>query len=137
MNDYQIYNDHCTRKSFKSFRSTAANVCLSISDYPREMDFDAADVFGGVIASDHSPGQELQRQRESISKKEGHSRYKIQCLPIYSLILAAGNPTVDYLSLDIEGAEIKVTAASASHLIRKFRHCTRSNSLRCGGFKLH
>ena len=31
---------------------------------------------------------------------------------LYSLILAAGNPTVDYLSLDIEGAEIKVTLLS-------------------------
>ena len=98
----------------------ATNVCLSINDYPRKMDFDAADVFGGVVASDHAPGQQLQRQRDGISKEKGHSQYKTQCLPIYSLILAAGNPTVDYLSLDIEGAEIKVTLLlSASHLSRK------------------
>ena len=32
----------------------------------------------------------------------------MQCFPLYSLVLAAGNPTVDYLSLDIEGAELKV-----------------------------
>ena len=32
----------------------------------------------------------------------------MQCFPLYSLILAAGNPTVDYLSLDIEGGELKV-----------------------------
>ena len=29
----------------------------------------------------------------------------MQCLPLYSLLLALGNPKVDYLSLDIEGAE--------------------------------
>ena len=33
---------------------------------------------------------------------------KVQCYPLYSLLLAAGNPTVDYLSLDVEGAELKV-----------------------------
>jgi hypothetical protein len=29
----------------------------------------------------------------------------MQCFPLFSLLLAVGNPTVDYLSLDIEGAE--------------------------------
>lgn len=29
----------------------------------------------------------------------------MQCLPLYSLLLGLGNPTVDYMSLDIEGAE--------------------------------
>ncbi len=33
---------------------------------------------------------------------------RIQCYPIYSLILALGNPVVDILSLDIEGAELQV-----------------------------
>ena len=32
----------------------------------------------------------------------------MQCLPLYSLLLALGNPTVDFLSLDIEGAEFQV-----------------------------
>ena len=40
-------------------RSVAANVCLSVNNYPRKMDFDAADVFGGVIASDHIPKQDI------------------------------------------------------------------------------
>ena len=33
---------------------------------------------------------------------------QMQCLPLYSLLLALGNPTVDFLSLDIEGAEFQV-----------------------------
>jgi hypothetical protein len=33
---------------------------------------------------------------------------KMQCFPLYSLLLAVGNPKVDYLSLDIEGAELLV-----------------------------
>ena len=32
----------------------------------------------------------------------------VQCLPLYSLLLALGNPTVDYLSLDTEGGELEV-----------------------------
>ena len=32
----------------------------------------------------------------------------MQCLPLYSLLLSLGNPTVDFLSLDIEGAEFQV-----------------------------
>ena len=33
---------------------------------------------------------------------------EMQCLPLFSLLLALGNPTVDFLSLDIEGAEYQV-----------------------------
>ena len=73
------------------------------------MEFDAADVFGGVIESGLAPGSKLQENRDNIARVGMRSQYHIQCLPMYSLILAAGNPTVDYLSLDIEGAEIKVT----------------------------
>ena len=86
----------------------ATNVCLSINDYPRKMDFDAASVLGGVVAPDHIPSERIQRHWKAFPKEKGHSHYKTQCIPIYSLILATGNPTVDYLSLDIEGAEIQV-----------------------------
>ena len=34
--------------------------------------------------------------------------YNLQCFPTYSLLLALGNPTVNYFSLDIEGAEFLV-----------------------------
>ena len=31
-----------------------------------------------------------------------------QCLPVYSILLALNRKTVDYFSLDVEGAELKV-----------------------------
>ena len=34
--------------------------------------------------------------------------YDLQCFPLYSILLALDNPTVHYLSLDIEGAEYQV-----------------------------
>ena len=33
---------------------------------------------------------------------------KLQCYPLYSLLMAMGNPTVNLLSLDIEGSEFEV-----------------------------
>ena len=36
--------------------------------------------------------------------------FQMQCFPLFSLILALGNPVIDYLSLDIEGAELEVRA---------------------------
>ena len=38
----------------------------------------------------------------------GKNSIKLQCLPLASLVLAMGNPTVHYFSLDIEGAEFQV-----------------------------
>ena len=34
--------------------------------------------------------------------------FQLQCLPLASLLLALDNPTVNYLSLDLEGAELQV-----------------------------
>ena len=33
---------------------------------------------------------------------------RLQCLPLYSILLALGNPSVDYFSLDVEGAEVPI-----------------------------
>jgi len=33
---------------------------------------------------------------------------KVQCIPLYSLLKAVGSPTVNYMSLDIEGGEFQV-----------------------------
>ena len=38
---------------------------------------------------------------------------EMQCLPLTSIIKAMGNPTIDYLSLDIEGAEFPVLQSIA------------------------
>ena len=38
----------------------------------------------------------------------GQSQSKALCLPFFSILLAMGNPTVDYFSLDVEGAELPI-----------------------------
>ena len=50
--------------------------------------------------------------------------YDLQCFPLYSLLLAMDNPTVHYLSLDIEGAEfqvLKTTLGLDNGNMRSFR----------------
>ena len=43
-----------------------------------------------------------------VSDSDDRWNFKIQCIPLYSALLALNNPTVNYLSLDIEGAEFQV-----------------------------
>jgi len=33
----------------------------------------------------------------------------VQCLPLYSALMAIGNPRVDYFSLDVDGPELQVS----------------------------
>ncbi len=34
--------------------------------------------------------------------------YKVQCFPLYSILLALGKTDFDYFSLDVEGSEYKI-----------------------------
>ena len=43
-----------------------------------------------------------------IYKSHVEGPIEVQCFPLYSVLMAIGNPTVDYFSLDIEGAEFQV-----------------------------
>jgi hypothetical protein len=51
----------------------------------------------------------LQKDKENI--------YKIQCFPLYSILLAINRTHVDYFSLDIEGAELKVLSTIPWHKV--------------------
>jgi len=83
-------------------KAKAISSCLSVKRHPEKVEFDAADVFGGIDRSVEAKGME--HMRDSIPKNM-RSKYSVQCFPLYSLLLAAGLQRVDLLSLDIEGAE--------------------------------
>ena len=34
--------------------------------------------------------------------------YKLQCFPLYSILLAVGRTDIDFISLDVEGSEYKI-----------------------------
>ena len=74
-------------------------------------------LFGGIINGNFKPSDVHQSQINSrhVDKtfKTSLPYYKpytsiMQCIPLTSIIKALGNPTIDYLSLDIEGAELQV-----------------------------
>ena len=46
----------------------------------------------------------------------------MQCFPIYSMLLAVGNPVVDYMSLDIEGTEYDVSLYELVKILGTYVH---------------
>ncbi|TRY79994.1 hypothetical protein TCAL_12102 [Tigriopus californicus] len=89
--------------------------CFSTKTTPEVVEFDAAGLFGGIInpKNDHKPADfEIPStgDKNTIDTFFGFARstITIQCFPLYSVLLALGNPTVHYLTLDIEGAELPV-----------------------------
>lgn len=112
----------------KNRKAHSINACLAITTHPAKVEFDAADVFGGIAQSleplrpkpndqifDFSQvlgfkinkTENMNQMRNSIPAGM-RSMYPVQAYPLYSLILAMGVEKVDFLSLDVEGAEVAV-----------------------------
>jgi len=97
----------------KKRNAFSVNSCLSRSRYAEQVNFDTADVYGAIENYD-DPGYEAFKQvktswKESFLHKEvARETVVVQCFPLYSILLALGNPKVDFMSLDIEGSEMDV-----------------------------
>jgi len=89
-------------------KAKSINSCISINRYPEKVVFDAADVFGGINEKKETDEDERMKAMRNSIPKHMRSKYPVQCFPLYSLLIAAGLPRVDLLSLDIEGAELNV-----------------------------
>ena len=85
--------------------------CFSTKTTPEAVEFDAAGLLGGIINTEKSEGiaspGDIGKGKKSDPRRR---RVRIQCFPVYTVLLALGNPTVHYFSLDIEGAELQVHA---------------------------
>ena len=53
----------------------------------------------------------------SLCKEETESSSTVQCVSLYTLLLAMDNPTVNWFILDIEGAEYQVLQTIPWHLV--------------------
>ena len=94
--------------TLKHRKSWSIHSCLSVHDYPEKVRFDSADVFGGIVKNKSNDEEDvMDKFRLTIDQKLRYYE-DVQCFPIYSLLLALNNPTVDYFSLDVEGAELDV-----------------------------
>jgi len=97
-------------KLYKTVQSRARNAwtlgnCFSMKTHPQVVTFDAADQIGGIVneATGAKPGEGLSRDTVNIREE-----IQLQCVPIFSVLQALGNPQVDFFSLDIEGADLQV-----------------------------
>ena len=79
----------------KNRSAWAIRTCLSTKQRPKTIRFSlvgsSEETQAGILAEDASGVGEV---------------VQMQCLLLYSPLLALGNPTVDFLSLDIKGASI-------------------------------
>ena len=84
----------------KNRKAYSINSCLSVDNYPSEVTFESADVFGGIVGEggDDLEGEteekdvdvvagSLEKLREGVKSRVNET---IQCFPLYSLLLALG-----------------------------------------------
>jgi hypothetical protein len=50
-------------------------------------------------------------------KEDNENIYKVQCFPLYSILLAVGRTHIDYFGLDVEGSEYKILKSIPWHKI--------------------
>ena len=89
----------------KHRKATSINACYSMTPLPTLVDFMNSDVLSGIQSLKTT--DEITYIKEQ-GEKLGFSKSKVLCFPFYSILLAMGNPTVDYFSLDVEGAELPI-----------------------------
>ncbi|XP_032788643.2 uncharacterized protein LOC116925994 isoform X2 [Daphnia magna] len=88
-------------------------VCLSTKPYPMEVVYNATI---GTMSFISEGKKDVQHKKSDLTdnsddipnKKDTTDVYKMQCFPLYSLLIAVGRTRVDYFSLDVEGAEYKI-----------------------------
>jgi hypothetical protein len=85
----------------KNRKAYISPVCLSTKTMPEIVNFD-------LHAFRDANSQPISMSGIVQDGLEGAEVYKIQCFPLFTLLLALGNPTVHYFILDIEGAELQV-----------------------------
>jgi hypothetical protein len=59
---------------------------------------------------------EKERQSET-TKNTTQDIYKVQCFPLYSILLAIGRTHIDYFGLDVEGSEYKILKTIPWHKV--------------------
>ena len=75
-------------------KAWASASCLATQPRPHVVQFSQSTMKGGMAG---------------IVPEGKEDSYDMQCFPLYSLLMAAaGNVTVNYLSLDLEGGELQV-----------------------------
>lgn len=54
---------------------------------------------------------------EDMEHSELKTFVNVTCLPLYSILMALDNPSIDYFSLDVEGSELAILKTIPFHLV--------------------
>ncbi|CAL4099707.1 unnamed protein product, partial [Meganyctiphanes norvegica] len=76
-------------------KAHAVSACLSTEPYPNKVMFEQNFNIGKI--------SNLQASQQQV---RGYA--EVQCLPLYSILLALNRTSVDYFSLDVEGMDLQV-----------------------------
>ena len=78
-----------------NYRAYSINACLSPDPYPQQIQFEALEnnLLSGLIVDGKSPRDKWYKDIDKIVKDS----VTAQCFPLYSILLAIGNPTVSNL----------------------------------------
>ena len=88
-------------------KAYSVNACYSTTGLPTLVDFVNARALGAIKEIDQEM-KLMESLPKQVQKDNLQGESKALCLSFYSILLAVGNPVVDYPSLDIEGAELPV-----------------------------
>ena len=70
---------------------------LVVSNYAMNID---QENLGGIASIPEDP---LTQRLRGANSQDPNVKTLVRCFPLYSILLAIGNPTIDLFSLDIEG----------------------------------
>lgn len=94
------------RGMFQNLIKTERNVhayhgCLSPNTYPQILRFRESEFLGG-LAENYETG------RKKAMEQAGGTEVTVECVPLYSLLMALEVTHIDYFSLDTEGSELDI-----------------------------
>lgn len=70
------------------------------------------------MLTDNSLESRVFPEHSLTGQKSKQKFFRVQCFPLYSILLALNVTTVDYMSLDVEGAEHGVLESIPWHKVR-------------------
>ncbi|XP_046459069.1 protein Star-like [Daphnia pulex] len=109
--DRKAFNKLLTRNR----KAYTTPVCLSTELYPIQVNYNATvGTLSSILETNdvqqtgNLTGDKNHHKVSNNSKKNTKDIYKVQCFPLYSILLAIGRTHVDYFGLDVEGSEYKI-----------------------------
>ena len=107
-------------------RVHSVNVCLSTEKSPMRVKFEVMDspAISGMLDEKGESARSLGRSK--FKNAPVRTVVDVQCLPIFTLLAALDFPTVDFFSLDVEGAELDILQTIPWHKVNIVLNLVRS-----------